>query len=168
MVKRHGFKNVSRVLRELAPGNTGLKAAGRVAPARVRTKHSAHPRRRLSAVEYVGSIDMPPERADVIGRAAEEFEQRVFLPTLGDVRNFYEAYGIEEPKSKSRTSGIPRIFQFLVTMDVADVERMLDDRMFAGPTRLGPIADAIRGRAREYREGIEPELIRSGTRTTGR
>ena len=64
-------------------------------------------------------------------RATEEFEQRVFLSTLNDIRNFCEAYGIEEPRSKSRASGIPRVFKFLVTMDVADVERMLDDRMFS-------------------------------------
>ena len=60
--------------------------------------------------------------------------------------------GIEEPRSKSRASGIPRVFKFLVTMDVADVERMLDDRMFSGPAQLGPIADAIRGKAKEYRD----------------
>ena len=39
-----------------------------------------------------------------------------------------------------------------MTMDVADVERMLDDRMFSGPAQLGPVADAIRGKAKEYRD----------------
>ena len=52
----------------------------------------------------------------MLRRAAEEFEQRVFLSTLNDIRNFCEAYGIEEPRSKSRASGIPRVFKFLVTM----------------------------------------------------
>ena len=88
----------------------------------------------------------------MLRRAAEEFEQRVFLSTLNDIRNFCEAYGIEEPRSKSRASGIPRVFKFLVTMDVADVERMLDDRMLSGPAQLGPVADAIRGKAKEYRD----------------
>ena len=37
-------------------------------------------------------------------------------------------------------------------MDVADVERMLDDRMFSGPAQFGPVADAIRGKAKEYRD----------------
>ena len=58
-------------------------------------------------------------------------------------------YEIEEPKSKTRVSGIPRIFKFLVTMDVAEVKTMLDDRMFSGPAELGPIADAIRSKAKE-------------------
>lgn len=103
-------------------------------------------------MDYVQSLDVSAERSAVVRRAAEEFERRVFLPTLGDVRSFCETYGIEEPKSRSRVSGIPRIFKFLVTMAAADVERMLDDRVFSGPASLGPIADAIRGKAKEYRE----------------
>ena len=103
-------------------------------------------------MDFVQSMAVPAERAAVVRRAAEDFERRAFLPTLSDIRGFCETHGIEEPKSKSRASGIPRIFKFLVTMDVADVERMLDDRVFSGPAELGPIADAIRDKAKEYRE----------------
>ena len=46
----------------------------------------------------------------------------------------------------------PRVFKFLTTMETAEVERMLDDRLFAGPAELGPIAEAIRGKAKQYRE----------------
>ena len=73
-----------------------------------------------------------------------------FIPTVGDVRSFGEAYGVEEPKSK--VPGIPRIFRFLATMQFTVIQRMLDDGMFSRPDELGPIADAIRGKAREYRE----------------
>ena len=95
---------------------------------------------------------MPAGRAEVIGRAAKEFERRVFLPTLGDVRSFCQTYGIDEPRSKSRVGGIPRVFKFLTTMETSEVERMLDARLFAGPAELGPIAEAIRGKAKQYRE----------------
>ena len=102
---------------------------------------------RVSKADGSQSLEVPAEQGAVLRRAAEEFEQRVFLSTLNDIRNFCEAYGIEEPRSKSRASGIPRVFKFLVTMDVADVERMLDDRMFSGRAQLSPVADAIRGKA---------------------
>ena len=49
-------------------------------------------------------------------------------------------------------------------MDVADVERMLDDRMFSGPAQLGPIADAIRGKAKEYRDAVICRSNESRTR----
>ena len=153
MVERYGFTTVSRILHEMEAGNAGPNAReGIGARRRSRRKRGGQTYRRRSAVDYVQAMEVPAERAAVVRRAAEEFERRAFLPTLGDVRSFCEAYGIEEPRSKSRASGIPRIFKFLVTMDVAEVERMLDDRVFSGPASLGPIADAIRGKAKEYRE----------------
>ena len=117
-----------------------------------RLRHMRIDSARVSKADGSQSLEVPAERGAVLRRAAEEFEQRVFLSTLNNIRNFCEAYGIEEPRSKSRASGIPRVFKFLVTMDVADVERMLDDRMFSGPSQFGPIADAIRGKAKEYRD----------------
>lgn len=150
MVEQYGFKTVSRVLHEMEARDAGPNSGGKAkAPARRQRKRI---KRRLSAVDFVQSMEVPAERAAVVRRAAEEFERRAFLPTLHDLRSFCEAYGIEEPRSRSRASGIPRIFKFLVTMAVADVERMLDDRVFSGPVELGPIADAIRDKAKEYRE----------------
>ncbi len=108
---------------------------------------------RVSKADGSQSLEVPAEQGAVLRRATKEFEQRVFLSTLNDIRNFCEAYaGSRNRGRKSRASGIPRVFKFLVTMDVADVERMLDDRMFSGPAQLGPIADAIRGKAKEYRD----------------
>lgn len=150
VVQRFGFDEVAEALGELRepkkegqPENTATRRSGR---------GGAGTRRRLTAVEYVEKLDMPPERAEAVGRAAEEFERRVFLPTLGDIRSFCQTYGIDEPRSRSRLGGIPRVFKFLTTMEAKEVERMLDDRLFSGPAELGPIAEAIRGRARQYRE----------------
>ena len=153
MVKRYGFETVYRVLHEMEEEDAGGNARGETeAPKRVRRKGDGQAKRLRSAVYYVQAMEVPAERAAVVKRAAAEFELRKFLPTLRDVRSFCEAYGIKEPRSKSRASGIPRIFKFLVTMEATDVERMLDDGMFSGPASLGPIADAIRGKAQEYRE----------------
>ena len=153
MVEQYGFKTVSRILHEMEAGNSGLSAEdkGETLSRRPR-KSSKRTRRRVSAVDYVGAMEVPADRAAAVRHAAEEFERGAFLPTLSDVRGFCDAYGIKEPRSRSRASSIPRIFKFLATMDGLDVERMLDDRMFSGPASLGPIADAIRGRARHYRE----------------
>ena len=150
VVQQFGLDEVGKALDELRDpkDSSGRKTKATRRSGRVGTRI----RRRLTAVEYVERIDMPAERADVVARAAEEFERRVFLPTLGDIRSFCQTYGIEEPKSKSRSGGVPRVFKFLTTMNAAEVERMLDDRLFAGPAELGPIAEAIRGRAEHHRE----------------
>ena len=131
-----------------------MKTRAVARPKRMRNSGSRN-KRSVSAVDYVRGMDIPTDRAKVIARVAEEFERRTFLPTVGDVRSFCEAYGIEQPKSRARASSIPRIFKFLLTVDAAEVKSILDDRMFSGPTELGPIADAIRGRAKEIRLGIQ-------------
>lgn len=151
MVEQHGFKVVARSLREIE-AKYGGQCSEAEAQRPSRPKAGRRVKQRLSAVDYVQAIEVPADQAAVIRRAAEEFERGAFLPRLGDIREFCGAFGITEPKSKSRSSEIPRIFKFLVTLEVADVEKILDERLFSGPARLGPIADAIRGRAREYHE----------------
>ena len=47
------------------------------------------------------SLAVPAERGAVLRRAAEEFEQRVFLATLNDIRNFYEAYAGSRNRGRS-------------------------------------------------------------------
>ena len=51
---------------------------------------------RVSKADGSQSLEVPAEQGAVLTRAAEEFEQRVFLSTLNDIRNFCEAYGIED------------------------------------------------------------------------
>ena len=160
MIEQFGFESVSQTLREMERDQVELKTRTVVRPKRVRN-HGSSNKRRVSAVEYVRRMDIPGERAEVIVRVAEEFERRTFLPTVRDVLSFCETYGIEQPKSRTRASGIPRIFKFLVTVDVAEVRTMLDDRMFSGPAELGPIADAIRGRAKEMHESNTLSPVKS-------
>lgn len=153
IIKRFGYENVSRALGEFEPESTVgnlRRQAGQPRGTQRGARKTSKPR--LTAIEYVRKMSLTADQAETMDRAAEAFERGAFLPTVGDIRSFCETYGIEEPKSKSRVAGIPRIFKFLVTMQLADIQRMLDDGMFSGPAELGPIADAIRGKAREYRE----------------
>ena len=155
LVEQHGFRKVSRLLRELEPEDGRRQAArnrtagervaqGSGTPRRTPRPASASPRRRPSAEDYLGRLELTPARTRLLARAAQAFDERLFLPTLGEVRRFCETYGMEEPRAHSRNGAIPRIFRFLATMNPAEVEKILDDGLFAGPTRLGPIADAIR------------------------
>ena len=47
---------------------------------------------RVSKADGSQSLEVPAERGTVLRRAAEEFEQRVFLSTLNDTWNFCEAH----------------------------------------------------------------------------
>ena len=109
---------------------------------------------RPTAIEYVGRMDLSPDRRAAMLALARRFEGKSFLPTCADIGNFCRIYGIEKPASKARAGAIPRVFKFVAAMEAADIQRLLDENAFSGPARLGPLAEAIResGRSARWRD----------------
>ncbi|MCY4500845.1 MAG: hypothetical protein OXE57_04720 [Alphaproteobacteria bacterium] len=140
LVRRHGM---SSVLHGLADLQATPDSAVPSSPA----KRAGGARSKPSAIDYVSRMPFPPDKARVMERAAQRFEDKSFLPGVADIREFGRVYSVDLGKSVSRTSAIPRIFTFLAAMDADRVNRMLDEGAFSGPARLGPIADAIRNRS---------------------
>ena len=103
---------------------------------------------KATAPEYVSKLDLSSEKAAPVVDLAERFERKAFLPTFGDIAHFCQMYGIKVPASKARASAIPRVFKHIALMETEEIQRMLDDGLFSGPSRLGPIADAIRRNGR--------------------
>ena len=154
LVRQHGHAAVEQSLRE-------IKASSRQDQRFTKPEESRSMSKRMSATkpkkgkpkttapDYVSRMDLPSEKGPVLAKLAEDFQNKTFLPTIGDIRNFCEIYGINEPTSKSRIDAIPRIFKFLSNMAIEDVQNILDISMFSGPSRLAPIADAIRRNAEQ-------------------
>lgn len=103
---------------------------------------------KATAPEYVSKLELASEKVAPVVELAERFERKAFLPTFGDIAHFCQICGIEVPASKTRASAIPRVFKHIASMETEEVQRMLDDGLFSGPSRLGPIADAIRRNGR--------------------
>ena len=159
MVLEYGFEHVSECLQEVRySGFNGGKpwrkigASNRSTPAEASTgKH------KTTAPEYVTKMGLPFGKHGAAVELAERFQAKAFLPTFGDIANFCQIYRIDPPASKTRANAIPRVFKFIASMEPNEIRRILDEGMFSGPSRLGPIADAIRrhGRASAapYRAG---------------
>ena len=150
MVLEHGFEQVDESLREIGLSErrlerpkqkTGLSNWGAVMEA-------SKGRPKATAPQYVAKMELPSGKGPLVVELAEKFQDKSFLPTFGDIANFCQIYGIDEPTSKSRASAIPRVFKFIAAMEAAEVQRIIDEGMFSGPSRLGPIADAIRRNGR--------------------
>ncbi|MCY4342294.1 MAG: hypothetical protein OXE83_01795 [Gammaproteobacteria bacterium] len=127
----HGLADIQSSMEPLAPP---------ARPKSTRTSTKGKP----SAVEYVRKMPLPQEKAEVMVIAAERFEEKRFLPAFADIREFCRVHALKLGKSTSRAGAIPRVFSFLAAMDTPDLEKILDDGNFCGPSRLAPIADAIR------------------------
>lgn len=146
LVGRHGIKAVKLELRRLETEQRPTRKLDRDAQTKVR-RHNG----RAKATEYVGKMDIDDGRRPAVLTLAERFEAKSFLPSGADISNFCTIYGIAEPVSKSRAAAIPRVFKHLATMDAKDVETLVANNAFSGPTRLEPIAEAIRQHGRAAR-----------------
>ena len=145
LVREHGLDEVSRSLDAIG----GLNSLGQdAAPGTSRPARSAAAKRgkhkpAITALERVEKMDLPRETADSVAELARRFDEKSFMPTFSDIARFCQAYNVDEPASKSRASAIPRVFRTIAAMDAEDLQMLLDYGTFSGPSRLGPIADAI-------------------------
>ena len=159
IVHEHGLASVLEALGRIASEHEAQPAAtpapavnGAAKAATTAAKNARRRSAKPTATEYIARMELPPHMKDVVFALAVRFESKEFLPTFGDIRNFCQMYGIDVPASKTRASAIPRVFKFIANdMDAAEVQKILDYGMFSGPSRLGPIADAIRRNGRANR-----------------
>jgi len=154
LVRRHGISSILHSLADIQATSNQKASLSR--------KRAYSAGNKSSAVEYVDKMTLPQEKAEVMMRAAQRFEEGGFLPCIADIREFCRIHNIELGKSASRASSIPRVFTFLSAMDTDGVTKLLDEGAFSGPTRLAPIADAIRnrsaGRGRSHRANFARAL----------
>ena len=152
LVREHGYEQVNRSLCEIS-GLDGLAqdAVPSVGGSEQRAPGARGRRKRAAtALERVEKMDLPSETAHSVVLLAKRFDEKSFMPTFGDIAHFCRVYDVEEPSSKSRAAAITRVFGTIAAMDAEDIQILLDYGAFSGPSRLGPISDAIArsGRAR--------------------
>ena len=147
MVRVHGIEHVQKQLNDIRLLVRGRDSANqdsmRTPPKPIRQR-----RPRPTATQYVENMTIPPERAAGVAELAERFDAKTFLPSFGDIRNFCESYGVDVPASQSRANAIPRLFKQIAMLEALNVQRIIEEGHFSGPSRLGPIADAIRRNGR--------------------
>ena len=151
LVSRYGIDKVDIELQRLVARQPTTLTRSKPRPNGDVSRKARQPRTRVKAPEYVAKMDIDGDRMATLLALAERFETKSFLPRCADIRNFCHIHGIDEPASKSRAGAIPRLFKYVATMDANDIQRLLDERAFSGPTKVGPLADAIRAHGRAAR-----------------
>jgi hypothetical protein len=101
--------------------------------------------RRLTAYEYVEKRAQAfPERREALLELASRFDKKRFLPTVADVRNFLNTKEPDRKMIERREAAIAKIFQVLQSLSTEQLQGILRDENYAGPSRLGPLSEAIR------------------------
>jgi len=101
--------------------------------------------RRLTAYEYVEKrVKTFPERREELLELASRFDKKSFLPTVADVRNFLHYKDSSVKMIERRETAIPKLIQVLLSLPKEQLQRILQDENYAGPSRLGPLSEAIK------------------------
>jgi len=98
-----------------------------------------------TAISIAAKVNLPSIQKQLIQQLAEQYDDKHFLPTSGDIRYFFEAHGEIAPLVKQRIDSFRRVLKLLSTMPEAALRKMIEDDSHSGPSRLGPLSDAIRG-----------------------
>lgn len=138
LVSRWGHDTVRARLDKIEVAQTGQS---------VSHQSNAKRHRRLSALEYVEkNIKFPGIRRDLLLELASRFDQKKFLPTVGDVRNFLGPTTLNWKSIKIRDAVIPTIIAALQSLSDDKLQMMVHGSSYGGPSTLGPLADAIKER----------------------
>jgi hypothetical protein len=120
----------------------------------------ARNRHRRNAVDYIEPMELPVQQKDMLRELAYRFQSKQFLPTLGDIRYFLERNrGTRADGIRSRDAAMPHVFDILRALRYENLNSILHDDNYAGPSRLGPLSDAIRAHtigSRAIEKPVEP------------
>lgn len=97
-----------------------------------------------TASALASKISLPSEQKRLIQRLAERYDAKLFLPTAGDIRYFFEMHSEIPPSSKHRSDYFRRILKLLSTLQESTLRKIIEDDAHSGPSQLGPLSDAMR------------------------
>ena len=81
-------------------------------------------------------------REELLETLTARFKSKEFLPTISDTRNFLEIHG--KKAVPQRATNLKTVQLIISIMDTSELQRIVEDRLYGGPTRLGPLSAAIK------------------------
>lgn len=140
LVEEWGYDEVSKALCEFEPSD-GVPPATRTGNDQRVSRKQEKP----TAKVLVERVSLPPEQKQLIQILADKFDIKEFLPSSGDIRYFFEIHGQSAPPTKQRSEAFRRILKLLSAMSESTLRRMIEEDAHSGPSKLGPLSEAMRG-----------------------
>ena len=109
IVLQYGIERVDQALLEIRKPADGRphRSSSSVTCSKSRSKPDTDQRRKakITATGFVLKLEVSSEVKCLLEELATKYENKEFLPTVGEIRNFYEIHGIDVPNSFSPSSG---------------------------------------------------------------
>lgn len=145
LVQDHGYSQVMINLRLLQPDN--------VIENTLNSQSRSNKSKKISGVSIVEKMDIKDDLKRIIMlKMAEKFDQKLFLPSMGGVKNFLNSHGHHGPIPKSRDASTKLIFELLNAHSKLDLEILARNETYSGPSELQSLSDAIRTTGAVIRE----------------
>ena len=113
----------------------------------------AKPKKKVTATEFVLSLkDLDSSKRNNLMELAKSFQDKRFMPGISDIRIFFEGNQGMLATIKSREKAMKKVFCALANLPDDRLKHIIDSEAFSGPSRLGPLSDAIAdaGERRRY------------------
>lgn len=141
LAEEWGHDNIARVLQKIQSQKTVGSSLGN---SNLVTERKRVETFRPSPTDLVMKLDLPDARKAILLEVARQFEDKRFLPSISDIRNFLEIRGIPARGIKQRPDAFRQVLQVLRESSPDRLDRIVRDSRLTGPSQLGPISDAIR------------------------
>lgn len=119
-------------------------------------------KRKPTASEQVDHAEVGESRRAVLRDLAVRFENKQFLPTNSDVKEFLATLGVMKFSSKDRPDAFRHVLRALLKLSDERLARVATSGRHSGPAQLGPLSDAISSAAdsmQRRRGGKEPDAV---------
>src|SRR5262249_32285696 len=96
-----------------------------------------------NASEQVERVALQGEQRDALLLLAARYDQRLFLPSVADVREFLIMMGERPITMKDRSEAFRILLRSLMQLPAERLLRLTQTALHSGPSELGPLSDAI-------------------------
>ena len=138
LIQEWGHEQVSLALKQLATENESQDRERPKADKPSKTK-ATKPR----AIDLVTRANFPQSQASILEDVARRYDSRHFLPSPSDVREFLLLLGERHSPIKDRSDAFRIVLRKLSTLSLERLDQLANSSLHSGPSRLGPLSDAI-------------------------
>lgn len=137
LVDEWGYEDVAATLASIKVALSDSLVAERAKPRRSKK------RIRLSATEQIERSALEGEQKEMLLQLAVRYDQKLFLPSVADVREFLIMMGERPTGMKDRTQAFRVLLGSLMQLPVVRLQQLAQTALHSGPSELGPLSDAI-------------------------
>jgi hypothetical protein len=152
LVEEWGVDGVQRALKSMEQSTQSV--LGREAP---HSEPKSSVRIKPTAFEQASRVRGQPVFRELLSEIAKQFDQKTFLPTIGDARHFLEMRGKEISPTVSRAEVFRKILDELEEMEVDELRIVAARARNSAPSQLAPLSKAIRSAGAALRPETDSE-----------